>query len=110
MDANLEPSVKERLIKLLHDYVEIFALSYEDMPGLDMDIVVHRLPTREDCPLVKQKVHRMRLDMLEKIKVEVMKQFNVDSWLSLPTLNGLPTFFSYVKKTAKYECVWTTEI
>ena len=51
--ANLESSVKERRIQLLHDYVKIFAWSYEDMPGLDTDIVVHRLPTREDCPPVK---------------------------------------------------------
>ena len=73
--ANLEPSVKEHLIQLWHDYVEIFAWSYEYMPGLDTDIVVHRLPTREDCPLVKQKFCRMRLDMSEKIKAEVMKQY-----------------------------------
>ena len=46
------------------------------MPGLDTDIVVHRLPTKEDCPPVKQKVHRMRPKMSEKIKTEVMKQFN----------------------------------
>ena len=51
--ANLEPSVKERLIQLLHEYVEVFAWLYEDMPGLDADIVVHRLPTREDYPPVK---------------------------------------------------------
>ena len=74
--ANLEPSVNERLIQLLHDYVEIFAWSYEDMPGLGTDIVLHCLPTREDCPPVKQKVRRMRPDMSEKIKAEVMKQFN----------------------------------
>ena len=53
--ANLEPSVKERLIQLLHDYVEVFAWSYEDMPGLGTDIMVYRLPTKEDCPPVKQK-------------------------------------------------------
>ena len=61
--ANLETSVKERLIQLLHNYLEIFARPYEDMPRLDTDIVVHRLPTREDCPPVKQKVRRMRPDM-----------------------------------------------
>ena len=33
--ANLEPSVKEHLIQLLKEHVEIFAWSYEDMPGLD---------------------------------------------------------------------------
>ena len=76
MGANLESSVKERLIQLLHDYVKIFAWLYEDMSGLDADIVVHRLPTKEYCPPVKQKVRRMRPDISEKIKAEVMKQFN----------------------------------
>ena len=76
MDSNLEPSVKECLIQLLHDYVDVFSWSYEDMPGLDADIVVHHLPTKEDCPPVKQKVRRMRPYMSEKIKVEVMNHFN----------------------------------
>ena len=73
---NLELSVKKRLIQMLRDYVEIFAWSYEDMLGLDTDIVVHRLPTKEDFPPVKQKVRRMRPEMSEKIKAEVMKQLN----------------------------------
>ena len=53
MGANLEPNVKEHLVQLLNEYVKIFAWSYEDMLGLDTDIVVHRLPTREDCPPIK---------------------------------------------------------
>ena len=61
---------------MLHDYVEIFACSYEDMPRLDTNILVHRLPTKEDCPPVKKKVRRMHSEMSEKIKAEVMKQFN----------------------------------
>ena len=62
---------------MLHDYVEVFSWSYEDMPGLDTHNVVYHLPTKEDYPPVKQKVHRMRPEMSEKIKAEVMKQFNV---------------------------------
>ena len=46
------------------------------MPGQDTDIVVHHLPTKEDFPLVKQKVRRMRPEMPEKIKAKVMKQYN----------------------------------
>ena len=53
--------------------MEVFAWSYEDMPRLDTDIVVHRFPTKEDCLPVKQKVRRMRHDMSEKIKAEVMR-------------------------------------
>ena len=60
IDTNLETNVKYRLIQMLRDYVEIFAWSYKDMLGLDTDIVVHRLPTKEGCPPVKQKVRRMR--------------------------------------------------
>ena len=60
---NLELSVKQRLMQMLHDYVEIFAWSYEDMSGLDTDIVVHRLPTKEDRPPVKQKFLCMRPEM-----------------------------------------------
>ena len=52
------------------------AWSYEDMMGLDTDIVVHRLPMKEDYPPAKQKVRRMRPYMSEKIKAEVMKQFD----------------------------------
>ena len=71
--TNLEDSVKGRLVQMLHDYVEVFAWSYEDMSGLDTDIIVHRLPMKEGCPSIKQKVRRMRPDMSKKIKAEVMK-------------------------------------
>ena len=51
--AALETNVKSRMVALLKEYVDIFAWSYQDMPGLDTDIVVHRLPLREDYPPVK---------------------------------------------------------
>ena len=59
--ANLEDSVKIILVQILHDYVEVFAWSYEDMPGLDTNIVVHHLPMKEGY---------------SPIKVDVMKQFD----------------------------------
>ena len=46
------------------------------MPGLDTDIVVYRLPLREDCAPVKQKLRRVKLEMLLKIKEEVKKQLD----------------------------------
>ena len=70
--------------QMLRDYVEIFAWSYKDMPGLDTDIVVHHLLTKEDCPPIKQKVRRMRPKMSEKIKAKVMKQFNT-GFLAVPS-------------------------
>uniref|UniRef100_A0A2N9J9Q5 Integrase catalytic domain-containing protein n=1 Tax=Fagus sylvatica TaxID=28930 RepID=A0A2N9J9Q5_FAGSY len=40
---------KEALIALLREFHEIFAWSYQDMPGLDTDIVVHKIPLKPEC-------------------------------------------------------------
>ena len=46
------------------------------MPGLDIDIVVHRLLLREECAPVKQKLRRVKPKMLLKIKEEMKKQLD----------------------------------
>ena len=51
--AALRDEEKKGLIELLQEYVDVFAWSYEDMPGLDTDIVVHRLPLKPECSPVK---------------------------------------------------------
>lgn len=75
--TTLEANVKERLVKLLQEYVDVFAWSYQDMPGLDTDIVEHKLSLQPDCPPVKQKLRRTRPDMALKIREEVKRQFDV---------------------------------
>ena len=74
--ASLKEDVKRNLASLLQEYVDVFAWSYQDMPGLDTDIVVHRLPLRPECPPVKQKLRRTRPDIALKIREEVKKQFD----------------------------------
>ena len=71
--TTLSPAIRKELIDLLQDYNDVFAWSYQDMPGLDTDIVVHRLPLKEECAPVKQKLRRVKLEMLLKIKEEVKK-------------------------------------
>ena len=51
--TTLLPATRKELISLLREYSDVFAWSYQDMPGLDIDIVVHRLPLREECAPVK---------------------------------------------------------
>ncbi|KAI5433245.1 hypothetical protein KIW84_020505 [Lathyrus oleraceus] len=75
--ALLEESAKRGLIELLREYVDVFAWSYEDMPGLDTDIVQHFLPLKPECVPVKQKLIRTHPDMAVKIKEEVQKQIDV---------------------------------
>ena len=73
--TTLSPTIRERLIDLLREYNDVFA-SYQDMPGLDTDIVVHHLPLRKECTLIKQKLRRVKPEMLLKIKEELKKQLD----------------------------------
>ena len=65
---------KEALIALLREFHEIFAWSYQDMPGLDTNIVVHKIPLKPECKPVKQALRQMKPEVILKIKEEVEKQ------------------------------------
>lgn len=75
--ALLDFDVKHSLTTLLREYADMFAWSYQDMLGLDTDIVEHKLPFQPECPHVKKKLRRAHLDMSVKIKEEVQKQIDV---------------------------------
>ncbi|WJX68053.1 hypothetical protein P8452_52464 [Trifolium repens] len=68
--SSLKAEEHEKLVELLKEYADVFAWSYLDMPGLDTDIVEHKLPLRPECPPVKQKLRRTRPDMSLKISAE----------------------------------------
>ncbi|KAA3480072.1 Transposon Ty3-I Gag-Pol polyprotein [Gossypium australe] len=74
--ACITVETKRDLIELLQEFKDVFKWSYQYMPGLSTDIVVHRLPIKEECKPVQQKLRRMRPDVLLKIKEEVKKQFD----------------------------------
>lgn len=74
--VSLQDVEKRKLIELLHEYVNVFAWSYQDIPRLDKYIVVHRISLKEECSLVKQKLRRTRPDIALKIKKDVKNQFD----------------------------------
>jgi hypothetical protein len=41
---------KNRLVSLLHEYVDIFSWTYTNILGLDIDIMIHRIPLVEGKP------------------------------------------------------------
>ena len=47
--TGMTASIHNKLVTLLRDYQDVFAWSYRDMPGLDSDIVQHRLPLNPRC-------------------------------------------------------------
>ncbi|KAI5400195.1 hypothetical protein KIW84_065209 [Lathyrus oleraceus] len=74
--SRLCPDAKKGLIDLLLQYSDVFAWSYQDMLGLDCEIVEHKLSLKPECPPVKQKLRRTHPDMVVKIKEEVQKQID----------------------------------
>ena len=64
--TTLSSITRKELIDLLQEYSDVFAWSYQDMPGLDTYIVVHHLPLREECTPVKQKLRRVKPEMLRR--------------------------------------------
>ena len=48
-------NIQEELIVLLREYQDIFTWSYQDMPGLNPEILLHRLPLKpESSPHEKE--------------------------------------------------------
>jgi len=74
--TTMTEEIQRQLHTLLQEFRDVFAWFYQDMPGLDPDIVQHKLPLKPECPPVKQKLRRMKPEMALKIKEEVEKQFN----------------------------------
>ena len=71
--SSLYSSAKKEIIALLREYADIFAWSYQDMPGLNTEIVEHQLPMKPECQPVQQKLRRVKPEMFLKIKEEVRK-------------------------------------
>ena len=83
----------------------MFAWSYQDMPGLDTDIVEHRLLLKPECPPVKQELRRTHPDMAVKIKEEVLKQISAGFLVTSVYPQWISNIVPIPKKMEKYACV-----
>jgi len=54
ISKSLSPEEKRDLISFIQEYIDVFALSYEDIPGLNSQAAMHRLNTKPDTKPVKQ--------------------------------------------------------
>src|SRR4051812_27470502 len=72
----LSPNEKVELIALVREYIDVFAWNYEDMPGLDPKVAMHRLNIKAEAKPVKQPQKRFRSDIMDAIEQEVQKLIN----------------------------------
>ena len=69
ISKNLSKESKEEYHKFLSENKDVFAWSYEEMPGLDPMVVVHKLAVQKEVRPVKQGQRRYRPEVLPQIEV-----------------------------------------
>ncbi|KAM1481796.1 hypothetical protein ACFXTO_034178 [Malus domestica] len=71
--TTLSPPIRLALISFLQENTEVFAWSYEDMPGISLDIICHRLSIDPKTKPVRQKRRSYDAERYEAMKAEVEK-------------------------------------
>ncbi|RVX21643.1 Retrovirus-related Pol polyprotein from transposon 17.6 [Vitis vinifera] len=97
--SDLSTDERDSLIQLLRAYLDVFAWSYEDMPGLDPSIVQHRLPLLPQTRPVKQKLRRLHPRWSLQVKKEIQKQLSVGFYQWLSTRSGWPMSSLFPRRT-----------
>ncbi|KAL0433475.1 UNVERIFIED_CONTAM: hypothetical protein Slati_2681800 [Sesamum latifolium] len=75
--ASLIQEEEGAYITLLHEFKDVFAWSYKEMPGLDPKVVVHHLSVKKGDRPVKQGQRRFRPELIPLIETEVNKLIEV---------------------------------
>ncbi|XXG59348.1 hypothetical protein AAC387_Pa04g1450 [Persea americana] len=91
ISKNIKDDELPEYVSFLREFVDCFAWSYAEMPGLHPKITVHKLNLQENIKPVKQGQRRFRPDVMDKIEQEVQKLKNVGFIRENSILNGWPT-------------------
>ena len=71
--ADLEEKIKKDHIRFLRENIDVFAWSHEDMPGIDLSFITHRLNVYPSSKPVRQKKRVFVPERDNAIKEEVQK-------------------------------------
>ncbi|KAL0405179.1 UNVERIFIED_CONTAM: hypothetical protein Slati_3831800 [Sesamum latifolium] len=75
--ASLTQEEEGAYIALLHEFKDVFAWSYKEMPGLDPKVVVHHLSVKKGARPIKQDKRRFRPKLIPLIETKVNKLIEV---------------------------------
>ena len=69
----MEEKTKQDLVQFLKKSIDVFAWSHEDMPGIDLSVITHRLNVYPSSKPVCQKKRVFALKRHNAIKEEIQK-------------------------------------
>ena len=81
---------RRKPVALLREYKDVFAWSYQEMAGLSLSLITHKLKVDPNAKPMKQPSRKYHLDAKENIKLEVqkllkegfIKEIECPSWLA----------------------------
>ena len=73
INTNLSQLEKNQLVALLKEFVDVFAWEYDEMPGLDPNLVAYALNVKLGMKLVIQPMRTIHPDIEAQIIKEVQK-------------------------------------
>ncbi|CAL2227858.1 unnamed protein product [Prunus armeniaca] len=73
--TNLDPDLRRRFIDFLRQQAEVFAWSYDDMPGISPDVISHKLSISTAHKPVRQKRCSYDAERYEAMRAEVDKLY-----------------------------------
>ncbi|XP_070024608.1 uncharacterized protein [Nicotiana sylvestris] len=100
ISIHIEQKTRDVLIQHLFEYRDVFAWFYDDMPGLSVDMVVHKLSTYPGFPPVQQKQQKFKIDMSDKIK-EIIKQLSANVVRAIRYTTWVANVVPVLKKDGK---------
>ena len=72
--SSLLPSyLKEEIIAILHEFKDCFSWNYDEMLGLDRNLVEHRLPIKSEFHPFQQPPKRMSKEVELRVNEEIEK-------------------------------------
>ncbi|GKV12331.1 hypothetical protein SLEP1_g23488 [Rubroshorea leprosula] len=101
ISGSLEPCLHDKIITILHEYKDCFAWDYSEMPGLDRNLVEHKLPIRPDFKPFKQPPKRMSPEVTLKVKEEIERLLKVGFIRTSRYVEWLSNVVLVVKKNGK---------
>ena len=91
--------MKSKLIKpLFQELRDVFSWSYEEMPGIDLSIVVHEIKTYPDAKPVRQRLRKIHPRKVAAIKAEVEKLLRACFIYPIPLTDWLSNIVPVNKK------------
>ena len=73
ISSALSQEERTELIRLLKEYQDVFAWTYDEMPGLDEKLVTHHLHVKPGSKPIKQSPRQFRHEVEDQIKSEIQK-------------------------------------